>query len=123
MHVDPPDASAVQFAVADEDDDISVRDNWCVIHALVLGQQRLAPALVANEELTVDEIVAAHFIAAEKLVQPSRVWCSVREEPNPYGRVDQDAHAAECRAEEDCSRRRRISRARGSDPRSARRRS
>jgi hypothetical protein len=39
-----------------------------LIHALVLGQQRFARAFVANEELTVDEIMAAHFIAAEKLI-------------------------------------------------------
>jgi hypothetical protein len=68
MHVDPPYAPAVELAVADEGDDIRVGDNWCLIHALVLGQQRLAPAFVANQELTVDEIVAAHFIAAEKLI-------------------------------------------------------
>ena len=35
-----------------------MRDNWRLIHALVLGQQRLAPAFIANEEFTVDEIMA-----------------------------------------------------------------
>jgi hypothetical protein len=39
-----------------------------LIHALVLDQQRLPAASIANDELTVDEIVAAHFIAAEKLI-------------------------------------------------------
>jgi hypothetical protein len=68
MHVDPPYAPAVQLAVPDEGNDISVRDDWCLIHALVLRQQRLAPPFVANEQLTVDEIMAAHFIAAQKFI-------------------------------------------------------
>jgi hypothetical protein len=78
MHVDPAYPSAVQPTVADEGNDIGMRDNWCLIHALVLRQQCLAPVFVADEELTVHEFVAAHFIAAQKLVQPSGVRCSVR---------------------------------------------
>jgi hypothetical protein len=61
----------------DEGNDISVRDDWGLVHALVLGQQCLAPAFVANEELAVDDIVGAHFVATQKLIQSTRVWCSV----------------------------------------------
>jgi len=67
MYVDPSDASAVQLAVADEGGDIRVRDNGSLIHAPVLGQQRLAPAFVANEELAVNEIVASHFVATQEV--------------------------------------------------------
>ena len=52
MDVDPSYASAAQLAVADKRNDISVRDNRCLIHALVLGQQRLAAAFLSKEELT-----------------------------------------------------------------------
>jgi hypothetical protein len=38
MDVDPSDASAGELAVADEGNDIIVRDNRCLIHALVLSQ-------------------------------------------------------------------------------------
>ena len=62
MHVDPPYASAVQLAVADERIDISVRDNW------YSASSDLRPPFVADEELTIDEIMGAHFIAAEKLI-------------------------------------------------------
>jgi hypothetical protein len=68
MYVDPSNASAVQLAVADEGDDLRVRDNWGLVHALVVCQQRPAPAFVANEELTVNEIVASHFISTQKVI-------------------------------------------------------
>src|SRR5256885_13746643 len=97
--------------------------DWRLVHAFVVSQQRLASALVANEELTVDEVVTTHFIASQEPLEGDSIWCSVRQESDPDGRVDQNAHAAGCRPEEDRSRRRGISRACGSDPRRARRRS
>lgn len=50
------------------------------------------------------------------------LWRPIREESDPHRGVNQDDHAAECLADDARSRRRRVSRARDSDPRSARRR-
>ena len=70
-----------------------------------------------------EALMRAVLALFEKCIQLNRVRSSVRQEPDPDGRVDEDAHAAECRGEEDRSRRRGVSPARGSEPRRARTRS
>ena len=65
MHVDPADASAVQLPITHECDDIGVSNNGRLVHTLVVSQQLLAATPIADEEFTVDEVVAAHFVAAQ----------------------------------------------------------
>ena len=97
-----------------------------LMHLRVVRQQRPAAALVANQQLAVDERVAAHFVSAEEILEGAgHVGRAVGEETNPDRRVHQHHHATErlaarggsCAAPGDGSR------ARGSLPRSARSRS
>jgi hypothetical protein len=46
--------------------DISVRHDRCLVHSLVVGQELFATALVADEELAEDEVVAAHFVTTQE---------------------------------------------------------
>src|SRR5918995_2532925 len=100
-----------------------MRDNRRLVHLSVIGQQLLAATFITDEEFAVHEIMATHFVTAQERVELGGVRRSIRKEADPNRGIDQDDHAAECFAEEARSRRRGVSRARGSDPRSALRRS
>lgn len=78
MRVDPTDTAPVKLSVADERDDFIVTHDRRLIHALVVPQQLFAPSLIANEEFAVDEVVAAHFVATQEVVQFRRVWQPIR---------------------------------------------
>src|SRR6516162_5284442 len=107
-------------AFAHKHNDFAVSHGGRLMHLLVAGQQLFPPALIPDEEFSIDEVVAARLVAAQKAVQFSRIWCPVRQKPNPDGGVDQDNHAAECAVDAARSRRRGTSRAPGSVPRRAR---
>ena len=123
MRIDPANTAPVQTPFAYKRDDITVRHNRCLVHLLVVCQQLLASTLIPYKEFAVYEVVAADFVAAQEPVQLSRIRRSIGQETNPHGGVNQDDHAAECLTADAGSRRRRLSRARGSDPRRARSRS
>lgn len=83
----------MQPPLTHELDDISMRHDGYLVHSLVVGQQLFATALVADEELAEDEVVATYFVAAQEPVQFSRIRRAIGEEPNPDRRINQDDHA------------------------------
>ena len=93
MRIDPANTAPVLPPITHELYDISVRHDGGLVHSLVVGQQLLATALVADKELAEDEIVAAHFVTTQEPVQFTGVWRSIGQEPNPDRRVNQDDHA------------------------------
>jgi hypothetical protein len=123
MCVDPTEATPMKLPIAHESHDFAVRDDRCLIHLLVIRQKPLPPTLVTNQEFAVHELVAADFVATQERIQFGGIRRAIREESNPDGRVGQDARAAGCLADDERPRRRGTSRASGSEPRSARRRS
>src|SRR5688572_18211304 len=123
MRIDPANPVSVQSTASYELHHIDMRHSGRLVHLLVICEQLFSPALVPDKKLSVDELVAADLVTAQESVQLGRVRSSIREEPNPDRRIDENDHAAECLADLAGSRRRRTSRACGSDPRSARRRS
>lgn len=93
MHIDPTNTAPMQPPVTHERYNISMRHNRCLVHSLVVGKQLCATALVADEELAEDEVVATHLVAAQEPVQFSRIRRAIGEEPDPDRRIDQDDHA------------------------------
>ena len=73
MDVHPTHAATMQVAIANENDDIAVRNRGRLMHPLVGGQEFPAASPVANEEFAIDQLVPRHFIEAEESVQLSRV--------------------------------------------------
>jgi hypothetical protein len=119
MCIDPSDAPAMQSAAANEGDHISVWHQRRSMHLLVVFEKLLASADIADQQFAVNDVMGTDLVAAQKFLEFSGVWCSIRQESNPDRRVDEDGHATECRADVVRSRRRGTSRARGSEPRSA----
>jgi hypothetical protein len=119
MCIDPSDAPAMQTAAANEGDHISVRHERRLMHLLVIVEKLLASADIADQQFAINEAMGTDLVAAQKSLEFSGVWCSIRQESNPDRRVDEDGHATECRADVVRSRRRGTLRARGSEPRSA----
>jgi hypothetical protein len=68
VNVDPAYAAAMQVAIADELDDVTVRDHDRLMHPLVSGQEFPAASSVANEEFSIDQLVPRHFIETEESV-------------------------------------------------------
>lgn len=122
MCIDPSDAPAMQSAAANEGDYLSVWHQRCLMHLLVVVEKLLASADIADQQFAVNEVMGTDLITAQKSLEFSGVWYSIRQESNPNRRVDEDGHATECRADVVRLRRRGTSRARGSEPRSAVRR-
>ena len=68
MRIDPANPATVKSTVSHEFDDITVRHGGRLMHLLVVLQQLLPPALVPDEEFSVYELMAAHFVAAQESV-------------------------------------------------------
>lgn len=96
MRIDPANTAPVEPTISHEIDNITVRHGGCLMHLLVVRQQLLPPALITDEELSVDEVMTAYLVASQKRVQFHRKWCTIRQEANPDGGVNEDDHAAEC---------------------------
>src|ERR1017187_6486291 len=122
VNVDPAHAAAMQVAIANERDDVTVRNHGGLMHPLVGGQELPAASSVANEKFSIDQLVPRHFLETEESVQLGRVRRPAGKEPNPHGSVHQD-HQATLRLGDGLSRRLGTSRARGAGPRRVRRRS
>ena len=66
MNIDPAHAAAIEVAIANERDNVTVRDHGCLMHPLVGNQQLPAASPVANEEFSIDQLVPRDFIETEE---------------------------------------------------------
>src|SRR5262249_19544600 len=99
-----------------------MRNSGGLMHCFIRRQQVLAAAPVADEQFSVNEFVAGHFVALKQTVQFGGVWRAIGQESNPDGCIHKHHQAVPRRRGNVLSRCRRTSRARGSDPRRVRRR-
>ena len=122
MRVNPSNSAAVYLPMPDELDHFRVWDRGRLPHHFVRAEKLCAPSAVADKQLAINEIVAEHFIVGEKLVEFAGVRFGSSQETDPDRCIDKD-HYAPRRLRADLSRRLGTSRAAGSVPRRARRRS
>jgi hypothetical protein len=66
VNIDPAHAAAVQVAMANELDDVAVRDHGRLMHPLVGSQEFPAAPSVANKEFSIDQLVPRDFIETEE---------------------------------------------------------
>src|SRR5262249_59989623 len=85
-------------------------------------QSGTRPAAVTDQELSLHQIVAQDLVTCQEVVERARLGRSSGKEPDPDRGIDED-HYAVRRLRPAFSRRRGTSRAAGSAPRNARRRS
>jgi hypothetical protein len=78
--IDPTDAAPVQPALADERDDVSVGHHWCLMHLFVVCKKLAASTDVADQELSVNEIVPTDLVS--RVEWPAR--CGVSDPGDPY---------------------------------------
>lgn len=74
MRIDPADVTPVESAVPHEIHNIAVRHGGCLVHLLIVRQQLRPATPVPDEELSVNERMATHFVATQKRVE----LCSMR---------------------------------------------
>lgn len=125
MSINPANATAVQTALLHERHDFCVGDHRCPMHGGQIRQELPPCARIADQQLAVDQLMPADLAPTKKHVERVGIWPTPRHEADPYRRVNEHRHAADrfdfVRAV--VSRRRGMSVARGSVPRSARSRS
>jgi hypothetical protein len=68
VNIDPAHAAALQVAIANEPDDVAVRDHGRLMHTLVGGQEFPAASSVANKEFSIDQLVPRDFIETDESV-------------------------------------------------------
>ena len=68
MNVDPAHPATIEAAIADEGDDVTVRNRGRLVYSLVRGQELPATSSVANQEFSIDQLVPRHFIETEESV-------------------------------------------------------
>lgn len=68
MNVDPAHPATMQAMIADEGDDVTVRNHGRLMHPLVCGQELPATSSAANQEFSIDQLVPRHFIETEESV-------------------------------------------------------
>src|SRR5262245_7812332 len=122
MGVNPPNSAAVYLVMLDELDHFRVCDQGRLAHHLVLGKKFCACTTVTNQQFPVNEIVTEHFIVGEQPVEAARIRFGPSQETDPDRCINKDTHAPR-RLRAVLSRRLDTSRAPGSVPRRARRRS
>jgi hypothetical protein len=66
VNIDPAHAAAMQVAIANELDDVAVRNHGRLRHPLISGQELPAPSSVANKEFSIDQLVPCNFIETEE---------------------------------------------------------
>jgi len=93
MDIDPTRSAPMQTSFAHERNDVTVRNEFNVVHALVGSQEFDAASPVADEELAIDQLVPSHFIQSQQPIHLRGVGCPVCQESNPNGRVDKNHQA------------------------------
>ena len=68
MNVDPAHPAAIEAPIADEGDDVTVRNHGRLVYSLVRGQELPATSPAANQEFSIDQLVPRHFIETEESV-------------------------------------------------------
>jgi crotonobetainyl-CoA:carnitine CoA-transferase CaiB-like acyl-CoA transferase len=91
VDIDPTDSAAVQPPRVHERHDLAMRHQRDLVHQAVGRQQLRASTLVADQQLAVDEIVAADLASIEQIVQPVGVRRLVSEEAKSPGDAVRDA--------------------------------
>jgi hypothetical protein len=83
----------MQSAIANERDDLIVRDQVRLMYSLVGGQQFPPTFSIAYQQFSINQFVSCHFIKAEEPVQLDGVRSPIGKKPNPHGCVHQDHQA------------------------------
>jgi hypothetical protein len=96
VKVDPAETPAGQVAIADEADDIAVRNGGRPAELLIVGQELPAASAGGGKEFSIDELMACHFLASQKSVQLDRIGRPVGKEPNPDRGIDQVTSRGSC---------------------------
>jgi hypothetical protein len=122
MNVDPADTPAVQIPIANQADNLFVRDEASVEHPFVCREQLPAPSAIAHKKFSIDQLVPNHLIESKKSLQLRCVRNPIGVETYPHGRVHEHHQAAlrfadGLRLAEGLSRRLGTSLASGSEPR------
>jgi hypothetical protein len=68
VNVDPAHPATIEPPIADEGDDVTVRNRGRLVYSLVRGQELPATSSVANQEFSIDQLVPRHFIETEESV-------------------------------------------------------
>jgi hypothetical protein len=68
MRIDPANTPAVELPLSYELSNLTLRHGRCLMHLFEVRQQPLPSALVPTEEFPVNELMTAHFAAAQKSV-------------------------------------------------------
>ena len=122
MSIDPSDSTTAEPSAFHQFYDFRMRDRRCSMHFCISSKKSRASTTLPDQELAVDEIVGQDFVVGEKLIQLGSVRLFPSQKADPDRRIHQD-HQAARRLRAVLSRRRGTSRAPGSEPRKARRRS
>jgi len=68
VNIDPAHAATLQVVIANEHDDLTVRNKTGLMHPLIAHQKLSTASSVADEEFPENEFVPRHFIETEKSV-------------------------------------------------------
>ena len=89
MRVQPADAATQQFACSHEIDDLRVWNRPRPRKRGEPAEERGPTAAIADEQLTLDEVVRHHFAALEKAIEFCCERFAAGEKSNPHGGVDE----------------------------------
>ena len=64
MRIDPSDATPMKATGPHEGDDLVMGQDWSSMEQLVVDQECSAAPVVADQQLTVDEVVGADLVPA-----------------------------------------------------------
>ena len=69
VNVDPADAAPVQLPIANEGDDLAVRDEARLMHLFIGSQEFPAASTVTDEKFSIDQFMSRDFIETQESVQ------------------------------------------------------
>ena len=73
VDIDPADPASVQAPLANENDDLVVRDHAGLPHAFVVREELVPASAVANQEFPINELMSGHFFVAEQPLEFGRI--------------------------------------------------
>jgi hypothetical protein len=69
VNINPSDAAALQVPVPNECDYLGVRNSILVVDLFVSGQEFSTASAMSDEKLSVDQVMAGHFLDIEQPLQ------------------------------------------------------